>query len=43
LFGRVRYGNVVATRADYELAERLDAAVHEARIAVELQPAGAMR
>jgi hypothetical protein len=43
LFGRVRYGDVVATRSDYELTERLDTAVREARIAAEAQPAGATR
>jgi hypothetical protein len=43
LFGRVRYGDVNATRSDYELTERLDAAVSEARIAAGAQQAGATR
>ncbi len=43
LFGRVRYGDVSASRADYQLTERLDAAVREASIGAAAEPAGAAR
>jgi hypothetical protein len=43
LFGGVRYGDITASRADYELTESLDAAVREARISASAEPAGATR